>query len=32
MTYNVRDFEAIEQSGIEAMTPKTFLERAGASP
>jgi putative PIN family toxin of toxin-antitoxin system len=32
VTYNVKDFEGIEQFGIEAITPKTFLEKIGALP
>lgn len=32
VTYNVRDFAGIEPFGIEAITPKTFLEKIGALP
>jgi putative PIN family toxin of toxin-antitoxin system len=30
VTYNVKDFERIEPFGIEAITPKMFLEKIGA--
>jgi putative PIN family toxin of toxin-antitoxin system len=32
VTYNVKDFEGMELFGIEAITPKTFLEKIGALP
>lgn len=30
VTYNLRDFVGVEQFGIQAVTPKTFLEEIGA--
>jgi len=32
VTYNLKDFLGIEQFGLEAITPKTFLEKIGAMP
>jgi hypothetical protein len=29
LTYNVNDFKGIEKFGIQAITPKEFLELAG---
>ena len=32
ITYNLNDFKGVEQFGIEAITPKEFLERIGELP